>query len=62
MADPTVVSELARRLNGPMVARLRACAADTSPSWDGKITIYPPEARWLISLVDAALNEEDSRD
>lgn len=39
-------------LNGPMVARLRQCAADTSPNWDGKITIYPPEARELVALID----------
>lgn len=41
------------RLNGPMVDRLRKCAADTSPNWDGKITIYPPEARELVALIDA---------
>lgn len=40
------------RLNGPMVARLRTCAADTSPNWDGRITIYPPEARELVNLID----------
>jgi hypothetical protein len=40
------------RLNGPMVARLRKCAADTSPNWDGKTTIYPPEARELVALID----------
>ncbi len=41
-------------LNGPMVARLRKCAAGTSPNWDEKITIYPPEARELIALIDEA--------
>lgn len=51
------VSEQVRHLNGPMLARLRACAADTSPNWDGKVTIYPPEARDLVSLIDAALRE-----
>jgi hypothetical protein len=51
------VSEQVHRLNGPMLARLRECAADTSSNWDGKITIYPPEARELVSLVDAALSE-----
>jgi hypothetical protein len=40
------------RLNGPMVARLRKCAADTSANWDGRITIYPPEARELVGLID----------
>ncbi len=40
------------RLNGPMVARLRRCAADTSSNWDGAITIYPPEARELVALID----------
>jgi hypothetical protein len=47
-----VPSDLARRLNGPMVARLRACAADTSPNWDGAVTVYPPEARELVALID----------
>jgi len=42
------------RLNVPMVARLRECAADTSANWDGKINIYPPEARELVALIDAA--------
>lgn len=46
-------SEESPRLNGPMVARLRGCAADTSSNWDGKITIYPPEARELVALIDA---------
>lgn len=40
------------RLNKPMVARLRACAADTSSNWDGQITIYPLEARDLVALID----------
>ncbi len=44
----------AQRLNGPMVAKLRRCAADTSPNWDGQIAIYPPEARELVALIDAA--------
>ena len=48
----------ARRLNGPMVARLRKCAADTSANWDGKITIYPPEARELVALIDASADGE----
>jgi hypothetical protein len=49
-------SEQVRRLNGPMLARLRKCAADTSPNYDGRVTIYPPEARELISLIDALLS------
>jgi hypothetical protein len=40
------------RLNGPMVERLRKCAADTDPNWAGRITIYPPEARELVELID----------
>lgn len=44
--------ETARHLNEPMVARLRACAADTSPNWDGAITVYPPEAAGLVTLID----------
>jgi hypothetical protein len=40
-------------LNGPMLARLRQCAADTSANWNGKITVYPPEAQGLIALIDA---------
>jgi hypothetical protein len=40
------------RLNGPMVDRLRKCAADTDPNWAGRITIYPPEARELVALID----------
>lgn len=43
-----------RHLNQPMLNRLRKCAADTSPNWDGRITIYPNEARQLIALADAA--------
>jgi hypothetical protein len=46
-----------RRLNGPMVARLRACAADTSPNWDGAVTVYPPEARDLVALIDDVLTD-----
>ena len=42
------------QLNGPMLGRLRQCAADTSSNWDGKITIYPPEARELVALIDSA--------
>lgn len=51
------VSEQVSRLNEPMLVRLRKCAADTSASWDGRITIYPPEARALVLLIDAALSE-----
>lgn len=47
------------QLNGPMVLRLRKCAADTSPNWDGKITIYPPEARQLIDLIDRSHRDID---
>jgi hypothetical protein len=46
------ISENLRLLNGPMVERLRKCAADTSSNWDGKIKIYPPEARQLVFLID----------
>lgn len=45
-------SEREHRLNGPMEARLRQCAADTSSNWAGKITIYPTEARELVALID----------
>lgn len=48
------------RLNEPMVAKLRRCAADTSPNWDGKVTIYPPEARELVALIDAAARDEST--
>lgn len=41
------------RLNQPMVEKLRACAADTSPNWDGRVVIYPPEAVGLVELIDA---------
>lgn len=46
------------RLNEPMVSRLRQCAADTSANWDGRITIYPTEARQLVDLIDAAAEAE----
>lgn len=42
-------------LNQPMLTRLRKCAADTSPNWDGAVTLYPPETRGLVALIDAAL-------
>jgi hypothetical protein len=45
--------ELSRHLNGPMVNRLRACAADTTPNWEGATTVYPPETRGLVALIDA---------
>lgn len=35
-----------------MIDRLRTCAADKSPNNVGRITIYPPEARELIALID----------
>lgn len=47
--------EQVRHLNRPMVNRLRACAADTSPNWDGAVTIYPPGARGLVALIDLLL-------
>jgi hypothetical protein len=50
-------SDLARSLNEPMLNRLRQCAADASPNRDGQITIYPPEARHLVALIDATLGE-----
>lgn len=40
-------------LNGPLLARLRQCAADTSGSWIGAMTVYPPEARGLVAFIDA---------
>lgn len=43
----------ARRLNLPMLARLRRCAADASPNYDDAFTIYPPEAVGLVALIDA---------
>jgi hypothetical protein len=47
-------------LNGPMLGRLRQCAADTSSNWAGKmISIYPPEARGLVELVDAVASLVD---
>jgi len=49
-ATPEVQAGL--RLNGPMVARLRRCAADVDPNWYGRVTIYPPEARELVALID----------
>ena len=49
-ATPDVPTTL--RLNGPMVERLRRCAADTSSNWDGAVTIYPPDARGLVALID----------
>lgn len=45
-------------LNQPMVAKLRRCAADISSNWDGQINIYPPEARELVALIDAATPAE----
>jgi hypothetical protein len=48
-------ADRARQLNGPMVARLRRCAADTSPNWDGAVTVYPPESRDLVALIDYLL-------
>lgn len=53
------LAEAARRLNVPMVAKLRKCAADTSSNWDGKVTVYPPEARALVALIDTAASKED---
>lgn len=50
--QPTDPAAAALRLNHPMVQRLRGCAADTDPDWAGKITIYPPEARSLVALID----------
>lgn len=44
-----------KRLNRPMLASLRACAADTSPNWDATATVYPPSARDLVALIDALL-------
>jgi hypothetical protein len=52
----------AQRLNVPMVNKLRRCAADTSSNWDGQITIYPPEARGLTALIDAATDQTAAED
>lgn len=64
LSGPTPPEIMARNLNRPMVARLRRCAADTTPNWDGQITIYPPEARDLLALIDSLLTVpiEDGRD
>lgn len=51
----------ARRLNQPMVERLRRCAADTRPDWAGAVTVYPPETRGLVALIDLLLNETGAR-
>ncbi len=50
-----VLVGLARRLNKPMVEKIRAAAADTSPNWDVTATVYPPSARDLIAFIDAVL-------
>lgn len=49
------LTDLAGRLNQPMVKRLRACAIDTSPSWDDAFMVYPHGARGLVELIDALL-------
>lgn len=49
------VIDLVRRLNRPMLTRLRDCAADTSPDWAGATTVYPPDARGLVALIDYLL-------
>lgn len=54
-AERDLLRRRVQRLNVPMVARLRKCAADDSPNWDGKINIYPREARQLTALIDAAI-------
>lgn len=46
------IVDKARSLNRPMVHRLRSCAADTSPNWEGETTVYPPETRNLVRLLD----------
>jgi hypothetical protein len=54
-------------LNWPAVEALRVCAADTSPNWEGAITVtsphwegaitvYPPGAPGLVMLIDAYLD------
>lgn len=48
-----------RHLNGPMVDRIRRCAADTSPNWDGQITLHPPEFRGLVDLIDGVARLAD---
>jgi hypothetical protein len=50
----------AMRLNRPMLDRLRRCATDTSPNWDGACTIYPPDARGLVALIDALSGGSDA--
>lgn len=49
------VGRAVEHLNRPMVDRLRRCAADTTPNWDGAVTVYPLETRGLVALIDAAL-------
>lgn len=60
-----VAVDMARHLNGPMVARLRRCAADASPNWEHAATVYPPDARGLVALIDhllgSASDEPDKR-
>ncbi len=55
MTDLDAIRAAASRLNQPMMDRLRRCSWDRSPNWAGAITIYPPEARGLIDLIDAML-------
>lgn len=54
MSEP--LAELVTRLNRPMVEKLRKCAADYSPDWSGKVTVYPMEARQLVQLIDTAIS------
>lgn len=51
----TAAVDQARHLNGPLLTKLRRCAADTSQNWDGAVTVYPQETRGLVALVDYLL-------
>jgi hypothetical protein len=53
-------ADQARTLNKPMLDRLHGCAADTSDDWQGKIVLYPPEARELVALVDRLTAEPET--
>jgi hypothetical protein len=52
-AEVDTVRLILQRINKPMLEKLRRCAADDSPNWDGRVTIYGPEARGLLALIDA---------
>lgn len=55
-AERRRLCQAAFRLNEPMVAKLRGCAASTRGEW-GKVTVYTPEARELVGLIDMFAEE-----